>query len=243
MAYSFQTFSIGEVFTAAKANQIEVNVRDHVHGSGGVAAVTTAGLDVAANIASFLGAADYAAARTALGTVGIDLVAGGTASASASIDLGNMDAASDSYLLFWSAMRPTNDGDDLWLRVFDATLAAFQSDAGDYEYMGVVGGSDTDTISPLRSASDTKILLTQNVGNASSEVCSGIALLQNMYFSGSRNSVTALTRWATDATVVRGSLVQGVYKGTQNEVSKVQLLFSTGTADSGSAALLRVRKT
>jgi hypothetical protein len=38
-AYSFQSFSVGEVFTAAKASQIEVNIRDHVHGvSSGLSA-------------------------------------------------------------------------------------------------------------------------------------------------------------------------------------------------------------
>lgn len=36
-AYSFQTFSVLEVLGAAKMNQIEVNVRDHVHGVSGVA--------------------------------------------------------------------------------------------------------------------------------------------------------------------------------------------------------------
>lgn len=35
-AYSFQTFSVGEVLAASKMNQIEVNIRDHVHGSSSV---------------------------------------------------------------------------------------------------------------------------------------------------------------------------------------------------------------
>lgn len=37
MAYVFQTFSLGNVLTATQMNQIEVNIRDHVHGSDGVA--------------------------------------------------------------------------------------------------------------------------------------------------------------------------------------------------------------
>ena len=36
MAYAFQTFSVGEVLTATKMNQIEVNIRDHEHGLSGV---------------------------------------------------------------------------------------------------------------------------------------------------------------------------------------------------------------
>lgn len=36
MAYSFQTFSVSQVLTATQMNQVEVNIRDHVHGVGGV---------------------------------------------------------------------------------------------------------------------------------------------------------------------------------------------------------------
>lgn len=36
MAYSFQTFSVAEILAASKMNQIEVNIRDHVHGSASV---------------------------------------------------------------------------------------------------------------------------------------------------------------------------------------------------------------
>lgn len=40
MAYSFQTFTVGQVLMAAQTNQIEVNIRDHVHGVAGVAMAT-----------------------------------------------------------------------------------------------------------------------------------------------------------------------------------------------------------
>lgn len=39
MAYSFQTFAVGQVLTAAQISQTEVNIRDHVHGQDGVSAV------------------------------------------------------------------------------------------------------------------------------------------------------------------------------------------------------------
>lgn len=41
MAYSFQTFSIGQVLTAVQMNQVEANIRDHVHG---VANVSSSGM-------------------------------------------------------------------------------------------------------------------------------------------------------------------------------------------------------
>jgi hypothetical protein len=36
MPYVFQTFAVGQVLTAAQQNQVEANVRDHVHGQSGV---------------------------------------------------------------------------------------------------------------------------------------------------------------------------------------------------------------
>ena len=39
--YSFQTFSIGQIFTAGQANQIEANARDHSHGVAGVSNIST----------------------------------------------------------------------------------------------------------------------------------------------------------------------------------------------------------
>ena len=41
MAYSFQTFSVGDVLTAAKMNQVEVNIRDHGHGIASVSIPVT----------------------------------------------------------------------------------------------------------------------------------------------------------------------------------------------------------
>src|SRR2546428_5766972 len=40
MAYSCQTYTVGQVLTAASMNQEEVNIRDHIHGKDGVTATT-----------------------------------------------------------------------------------------------------------------------------------------------------------------------------------------------------------
>jgi hypothetical protein len=37
MTYSAQTFSVGQVLTAAQMQQIDTNIKDHVHGASGVA--------------------------------------------------------------------------------------------------------------------------------------------------------------------------------------------------------------
>jgi len=48
MAYSYQTFSVGEILTATKMNQMSVNIRDHVHGAAGVALVDQGSINGAA---------------------------------------------------------------------------------------------------------------------------------------------------------------------------------------------------
>lgn len=40
MAYVYQTFSVGQVLTAAQMQQVEDNIRDHVHGEDGVSSPT-----------------------------------------------------------------------------------------------------------------------------------------------------------------------------------------------------------
>lgn len=44
MSYQFQTFSFQEVLTSSKLNQVEINIRDHVHGSDGVSPALETGM-------------------------------------------------------------------------------------------------------------------------------------------------------------------------------------------------------
>ena len=76
MAYAFQTFTFNEVLSSTKMNNIEINIRDHVHGEGGVvslpsSSVTGLGSLAALNTAPVAnggtGAATAPTARTNLG--------------------------------------------------------------------------------------------------------------------------------------------------------------------------------
>lgn len=62
MAYSFQAFTDGNVATATQRNQTEVNVRDHVHGTGGVSTI-----DVANSLTSVLYSGSSVVAGNSLG--------------------------------------------------------------------------------------------------------------------------------------------------------------------------------
>lgn len=51
-AYSFQTFSVGQVLTSSQMNQVEVNIRDHIHGASSVSqlvATVTRGNEIMAD--------------------------------------------------------------------------------------------------------------------------------------------------------------------------------------------------
>ena len=83
MAYSFQTFAVYEVLTAAKMNQVEVNVRDHQHGVSSVSStgmtfdgVVLTGATTAA-IANFSG---LVSANLGLTVAAANLILSGTAS-------------------------------------------------------------------------------------------------------------------------------------------------------------------
>lgn len=59
-AYSFQTFSLNQVLTAAQMNQVEVNIRDHQHGVAGVSALagTQAQMEAATDATAYANAAN-----------------------------------------------------------------------------------------------------------------------------------------------------------------------------------------
>lgn len=45
MAYSYQTFTFGQVLTAAQMQQVEINIRDHVHGTSSVVRIPADGVN------------------------------------------------------------------------------------------------------------------------------------------------------------------------------------------------------
>lgn len=82
MSYSFQTFTVGQVLQASAVNQIEINVRDHVHGVAGVVAITGTILTVIDAVGDLIvGTAADTAGRLAAGTAGYVLTAAGASTA------------------------------------------------------------------------------------------------------------------------------------------------------------------
>jgi hypothetical protein len=78
MAYSYQTFSSGQVFTSGQAQQIEDNIRDHRHGADGVG-VSGAAWEVVSKGAAFsVTSADAGKLFACYGDFQIDFAAAAT---------------------------------------------------------------------------------------------------------------------------------------------------------------------
>ena len=98
MAYSFQTFAFNQVLTSAEMNQVEINIRDHVHGQDGVVSVPASGVTGLGSLAT-LSVAPVANGGT-----------GATVASSARANLGlriNADVqAYNSYIPFRNVVQP-----------------------------------------------------------------------------------------------------------------------------------------
>ena len=128
MAYSFQTFAFNQVLTSAEMNQVEINIRDHVHGQDGVVSVPASGVTGLGSLATLnvapvanggTGATVASSARANLGlgslsTLNVAPVANGgtgaTVASSARANLGlriNVDVqAYNSYIPFRNVVQP-----------------------------------------------------------------------------------------------------------------------------------------
>lgn len=78
MAYAYQTFSSGQIFTAAQAQQIEDNIRDHQHGLNGVVAAGAAWTTVSKGAAFSIGSTDAGTLFKCWGDFNVDFAAAAT---------------------------------------------------------------------------------------------------------------------------------------------------------------------
>jgi hypothetical protein len=128
-AYSYQTFSVGQVLTAAQVQQIEDNVRDHVHGVSSVAPQPGANLV---------------------------LIDSQSASSSAQIDF-TLSSSYDDYVLVMRGVVPATNGTTFRLQV-DTAGGGVQSGASDYDWIyearstggGTAATEDAAETSPAR---------------------------------------------------------------------------------------------
>lgn len=78
MAYAFQTFSLNQVLTSSQMNQVEVNIRDHVHGAGGVVAIAEGDLIAVVDQAALKNTTATGSTTVAQGANSLIALTGGT---------------------------------------------------------------------------------------------------------------------------------------------------------------------
>lgn len=227
-AYSFQTYSVGQVLTAAQMNQEEINIRDHVHGTSGVVALT--------------------------GAQGSSLVwlATQTASASATIDFTanssgpGFDDTYDRYIIEFDNVKPATNDVYLAMRIGTGATPTWQSGSASYLWgivnttpTGVGTGDGSNTIGTLIGMGVTGVGL--GVGNAAGAHISGFVEYTNPEVS-SDFCVFNYRNSGVRSDSKNFSHSGGGYWGTVGAITGIRFLFSAGNIASGTFRLYGVRK-
>lgn len=150
-AYSYQTFSVAQVLTAAQVQQIEDNVRDHVHGVDDVS-----------------------------DSMGLALIEDITAAGAASIAFDAGFGTYDDYLLVMSDISPATDGADLYIQGStdggSNYLATNEYHTTRYGTIDAGGGGMFATGSTASGA----IILATSLGNGTGEAFGGSVLISGL---------------------------------------------------------------
>jgi hypothetical protein len=180
------------------------------------------------------------------GTGGLVYLATCTASASATCDFtSSIDSTYDEYVITGVNIRAATDDVELYLRVYDATLAAWQSDAADYRYLA--GHHSSAGTSQTSSAGAAQMVPTSTgAGNGVSNVAAEAFNIQVRFYAPSSTTTNkhfeANFKYYSAGTVLFNENFQGEYIGATNAISGVRFLMSSGNITSGSFYLYGVKK-
>jgi hypothetical protein len=213
-AYSYQTFSVGQVLTAAQVQQIEDNVRDHEHGASGV---TTAGL-------------------------GMILLGEVAASASATVDLESLISSTyEHYAVDLIDIVPASDGVDLRMLVSEDNGTSYKTGASDYTY-GLHQVTNGGVESTAGDTASDYMLVGSILSNVGSRSFSGQLHLWNPS-SGRHKYMTGQFARTNNAGTGALHNLLGQYVGTTNAYNAVRFLMSSGNITSGTFRIYGVNKT
>ncbi len=212
MAYSFQTFTFQQVLTSAQMDQVEANVRDHVHGVAGISGG------------------------------GLELLATASASNDAAIDFKTgIDATYDEYLMAFSNIVPSVDPEIFRVRTSTDGGSSFDNGAGNYTW-AVSGISDAAGNADGGSTSATQIDIsgTITVGGAAGESLSGELWLHAP--SATRNTLLGWSVHFINGGAQAVTLQGVGQRFSAADVDALRFFFATGNIASGEFALYGVRK-
>lgn len=217
-AYSFQSFSVGQVLQASHMNQVEVNIRDHVHGTASVVALT--------------------------GAQGASLVfiSQGVASNSASIDFTSIGSYA-SYMIILDRVIPGTDATKLLMRV--SLGGSFRDTGSDYTNVnfrmapsgsGAEGNEVGGGATALNISSDGETL-----GTGTDEIFNAIIWTGNMAQSSAKKRFIWDVSFYSATPVSLRHSGAGAFVQANTAVDGFRFLMSSGNIASGTFTLYGVR--
>lgn len=124
---------------------------------------------------------------------GAVVIATGTVSAAATLDVTGLSSAYRAYQLVFDGLLPATDSVELFLRLSDDAGVSYEADASDYAW---ALGSDTEAAATSNTGddADSEISMGPGYGNVSSEVCAGEIWLFNPADAGYTQVMFRLAR-------------------------------------------------
>jgi hypothetical protein len=210
-AYSYQTFSVGQVLTAAQVQQIEDNVRDHVHGVSSVAPQPGANLV---------------------------LIDSQSASSSAQIDF-TLSSSYDDYVLVMRGVVPATNGTTFRLQV-DTAGGGVQSGASDYDWIYEARSTGGGTAA-TEDAADTSILIggggTLGLSNSALQQLNATLRFGNISSTSQHKTFYAYGVYRHDGGGHTQYRAGGGYIGATTALDGIRLLMASGNIASGAFSL------
>ena len=173
----------------------------------------------------FARSGDLAAAGGAWNLIGTVLASG-----SANITVTGLDSTFDTYAIAWSDIIPQTDTSELHLRVGDS--GGIDSAASDYSYHIKTSDHNNNGYVGNATQTDSKILLGDNVGNATGEGAGGLVLLHSPADATGFPKITGTMMWINSGTFGRGGSMSA-YRTAVITLDRIQILFSSGNIASG----------
>lgn len=213
--YSFQTFSSGEVLGASKMNQIEVNIRDHIHGVSGVSGGTWEKLD------------------------------SGTVAAAATLDISLVSYGSTyrSFMIRLENFNPATDDVELWVRTSTDGGSTFDAGGTDYSYAAQgLGSAAYTTVSAgdarIRIGSGGA---TAAIGNAANESISLDLILYDLSETTFNKKLIWNYAYNQASAGQANTGMGGGWRIATTDIDAIRFLFESGNIDEGKWGLYGMR--
>lgn len=173
-----------------------------------------------------------------------EVIASGTVSNAASLDLTDLSADARAYKLVFDSYVPATDNTDLYIRVSTDNGSSFAS-GNQYAWMAM--GSDGSSVSATNDTTDTEIEINIPAGGgfgnaANTEYGSGEITVNNPMNSGSRTNFTWIVAANGSAATNPGFIAMGRGERTAQQAHNAfQIFSSSGNIDEMEYTLYQLR--